>query len=210
MIDFAVLSFNYKTFMQMQNYVNQLLEDLDSAKTIYPEVVSTHEKECIQTFHIDGKEYFFSFKAETTVEELTGIEQSFLPPVEKLNKQQQQQLVEGILDLWSVFNINVKYPPEMTDTMLYRTFYNYWTETIYYAPDDKHVINLGVPDPESDLVFNNKDKVINLDNAPLFPCCLSCTEYMTEKRKQYWICSIIRFAKMDTDDKTCSGYREIK
>lgn len=127
----------------MQTYITQLLTDLKTAQTnqppkvdyklLYPDhPASNPQYEGVMDYMIE-----WDHAPEWTMNDLFGIDAVVFPPIEKLNGEQTEQLVQGILELWASSNIcadilNDKIPIQT----IYTVLVNYWkTETIQYMSE---------------------------------------------------------------------------
>ena len=95
----------------MQTYINQLLADLENAKTNQPPKVDYKllypEHPANDPLYEGMMDYMMEWDhaPEWTMNDLFGIDAVVFPPIEKLNGEQTEQLVQGILELWASFNI---------------------------------------------------------------------------------------------------------
>ena len=87
----------------MQKYVNQLLEMLQEAHNNRPApryIELPEEMECLRDI-IDME--MSMEEDEKTMENIFGVPQIYFPPESRLSDEQVRQLIQGILDLWRMF-----------------------------------------------------------------------------------------------------------
>jgi hypothetical protein len=127
----------------MQKYITQLLTDLKAAQKDKPEKVDyklLHPDHPAASPEYKGYlDYIIEWETapEWKMDDLFGIKGDAFPPLEKLNDEQINQLVDGILELWASFNIDaVILDDRISARMIYPVLVNHWkTETIQYISE---------------------------------------------------------------------------
>ncbi|MCF8307478.1 MAG: hypothetical protein K9I68_00570 [Bacteroidales bacterium] len=123
--------------MNMQNYINQLIEEMrEAAKQAPPQKtlddVKTPEEfeECMEFGHT-GRNMEEKTK---TLAQLFGIPSSHLPAVEQLSGKQIKTLIEEIEKLWTAYHLIPEVPEKAPDELHYNALRNEWDEEIVYVP----------------------------------------------------------------------------
>lgn len=72
----------------------------------------------------------------TPVERLFGIPADRFPPTEKLNPEQMEKIVDGILDLWEAWRIYAHIPDGVSIDVVYKFLMHFWKdESITYVSE---------------------------------------------------------------------------
>jgi hypothetical protein len=115
----------------MQTYINQLVEDLnEKAQT----KIEAPDYKLLNPDHpaIDyGLDYMVAWECapDLSYSEVFGIANEAFPPMEKLNEQQAEQVVEAITNLLKANNIYLSLPKRLPpQTILYRELRKEWQE----------------------------------------------------------------------------------
>lgn len=123
--------------MSIQNYLNQLIEEIREAAKDAPhqktlDDVKTPEEfeECMEFGHT-GRNMDEKTK---TLAQLFGIPSSHLPPAEKLSNNQMKMLIEEIEKLWTAYHLIPEVPEKVPYELHYNALKNEWDEEIVYVP----------------------------------------------------------------------------
>ena len=123
----------------MQNYISQLLSDLENAKKNIPPPVDYKLLYPDHPAFSYGLEYIVEWEMapDSSMDDLFGIKAEQLPPDDKLSEGQAEQLVQAILELWGTFNIGADIPNEDIPALLiYKVLRNRWeTGTARYMSE---------------------------------------------------------------------------
>jgi hypothetical protein len=114
----------------MQKYVNQLLEMMQEAHNNRPAPRQLYLPEEMKGLE-DIVDLEMSLEEdEHTMESIFGVPQMYFPPENRLSGEQVQQLTEGILDLWHVFNYEADIRKgEFTDREIYTKLVDCWKKS---------------------------------------------------------------------------------
>jgi hypothetical protein len=136
----------------MENYINQLLEEMEIAKNNLPPKVNYALLYPNHPALIYGLDYVVEWEMapDWKMEDLFGIKKEQLPVAEKLTEFEIEKLNKGILDLWFAFNTIVEDLDErIPQRDLYIAFRNSWEEkTIQYMPDNIYSLDFCEYSPE--------------------------------------------------------------
>lgn len=127
----------------MKKYLNQLLSDLEAAKTkqpkkmdyklLYPDHPATDPQ------YGGVMDYMIEWEnaPEWEMDKLFGVKAEAFPPVEQLTEEETETLVVGILELWASFNIVMDLLDDgIPIKLIYKLLVNYWkTETVQYVSE---------------------------------------------------------------------------
>jgi hypothetical protein len=114
----------------MQNYVTQLLSDMETAKKQLPTIPNPK----IMYPDHPSHDYDLSYIAEWemaprhAMNDLFGIKVEQFPPEEKLSAEQVEQLTTGILELWASYRILADFPEIVPLRTLYTVLLKRWAE----------------------------------------------------------------------------------
>ena len=114
----------------MQKYVDQLLEMLQEAHNNRPApryIELPEELECLR----DVIDMEMSMEEdEQTMENIFGVQQIYFPPENRLSDEQVRQLIQGILDLWRVFQYEADFRRgEFTEREQYTKLVEQWKKS---------------------------------------------------------------------------------
>lgn len=119
----------------MQKYINQLIEDLRTAKKYAPihkeQSLMSDTEICEELEEIDR---IIDEEPDKPLHNIFGIDPIVFPPLEKLTDIQAQQLADEILALWGVFNIEAVYPEKFPKDKLYPLLVQKFKEPFMYFP----------------------------------------------------------------------------
>ncbi|MEI6822807.1 MAG: hypothetical protein WCL51_12805 [Bacteroidota bacterium] len=118
----------------MQNYINQLIEDLGNAKSLAPEspvLSEVYEEFEEQMLEIENT-------PDTTSYKLMGLSFEQFPPSEKLNESQIEELVIAITDTLDAYSICADFPKRMPKINRYELLRDIFKEDIQYMPGFTH------------------------------------------------------------------------
>ena len=113
----------------MENYINQLIEDLRDAHARKPsprKLKLPEDMKCLE--NIIDLEMSLN-EQENTMESILGIPQIDFPPVEKLTEKQIILLVQEILALWRAFHYEADLPKNLPARYAYPVLVGCWKET---------------------------------------------------------------------------------
>ena len=153
----------------MQNYINQLIEDLHEIADQVNLWGNTEEEEPIndeETFlkHIADVERYVSGD-DVLISDIAGIAQEELPPPERLNEKQQSQIAVELEYLLQHFHFALDFPDNYPKHLRYGFIKKLWTE--------KHpAMQFGT----SHIGFCSYEK----ENCPFPGYCNSCDEFETD------------------------------
>jgi hypothetical protein len=116
----------------MQNYINQLIGDLRTAKKNVPPDTELEKTESYEEF--DEKMLAIETAPNVSAKNLFGVSYKELPPSEKLTDKQMQQITDAIIYLWSYFNIDVDFRENMPIKLRYELAREKFSEDIHYMP----------------------------------------------------------------------------
>ena len=169
----------------MENYINQLLEEMESAKSNLPFKVNYALLYPNHPALIYGLDYIVEWEMAPTwkMEELFGIKKEQLPVAEKLTDTEIEKLNNGILDLWFAFNTIVEDLDErIPQRDLYKAFRNSWEEkTIRYMPDGIYSLDFCEYSTEHCIWNAEFCACKNLDSEDTFPIEFSSSETLSIK-----------------------------
>ena len=116
----------------MQNYINQLIEDLSEVTENPP---ATSFIEIPPHFTGSAADAELALTPYKTIEELTGIKQEIFPDITQLEGKQWDQVNKAILKVFESLNLELldvpaNYPPEL----LYETLTTNWQHPVQYLP----------------------------------------------------------------------------
>lgn len=128
----------------MQNYISQLLSDLDAAKKNVPAPIDYALLYPDHPAFSYGLDYIVEWEMapDYPMDDLFGIKAEQLPVDDKLSDKQVEDLVEGILDLWATFNIVADIPDDaIPPRLVYKALKNRWEKgtTRYMSEGTTHV-----------------------------------------------------------------------
>ena len=113
----------------MEKYVKQLLEILREAHNNRPApryIELSEDMECLR----DVIDMEMSMEEERTMESIFGVPQDYFPPENQLSDEQIRQLIQGIIDLWHVFQFEADFRKgEFTEREQYTKLVEQWKET---------------------------------------------------------------------------------
>lgn len=151
--------------MSIQRYVEQLIDDirlaandLDRKDSQLEEVLGQFD----ENDFLDDEEDDYFEEDLFPISEITGIEQMYLPPPEKLNNEQCEKLSGELKKLLYVYNLRLKFPGSLPYKERYSLIYKIWEEEYPVIPDDEWV----------DISFCRREK----HSCPLSELCSSCDE----------------------------------
>lgn len=121
----------------MQKYIEYLIQDLYAAKMNIAETVDVYN----ETHKNSTLSSTFTRLPCKNMAEWFGIEQYAFPPFYKLTKQQTEEVNSAIIDLWSVFNIKVIFPAEMSCRDRYTQMVRFWKYKVQYIPNSKWTVD---------------------------------------------------------------------
>ncbi len=153
----------------MESYIEQLIGDLHETtrklKLPYEileesEAGSNDEPEPEDMSYVE--EYIEG--EELPISQITGIDQEYLPPAEKLNTDQQALLAGELEKLLEYFHFVMDFPPNYPAHLRYSFIRNFWSQ--------EHVaLSIG----ESHIEFCEYEK----ENCPFPGYCTTCEEFET-------------------------------
>lgn len=153
----------------MQNYINQLIEDLHKiADKVNPSGNTEEEEEAVndeETFlkHLADIERYV-YGEEVLISHITGIAQEELPPPEILSESQQAHLATELECFLEHFHFALDFPANYPKHLRYGFIKKFWTE--------KHpAMQFGT----SHIEFCNYER----ENCPFPDYCDSCDEFET-------------------------------
>lgn len=119
----------------MQQYIKQLIEDLQAAHKLSP-IAKQKEPETQKEIIAELEEIdrLLTEEPEKPMHNIFGIDPIMFPPIEKLQKKQAHQLVDEILELWAAFNIEAVYPKKFPKEQLYPLFVKKFKEPFIFFP----------------------------------------------------------------------------
>lgn len=127
----------------MEQYLNQLLEDLKNAQKNLPTKVDytlLYPDHPANNQSYNGvMDYMIEWEnaPEWKMDDLFEVKGAAFPPVEQLSEVQAKKLINGILELWGCFNICADILNEdIPVQIIYKVLVNYWkTETVQYMSE---------------------------------------------------------------------------
>jgi hypothetical protein len=148
----------------MERYLAQLMEDLQQAKLKFKPTIPLW-KEGDPEDDLESVDFSQVEKYEnnevTPISEITGIHQEQLPPVEKLNQEQQAFLAAGLEDLLQHFHFELDFPRDYPRHFRYAFIRKLWSE-------EQVAVTFG----EIHIEFCDYDE----ENCPFPGYCNSCQE----------------------------------
>jgi hypothetical protein len=115
----------------MEHYLEQLMEDLQQAKLkfkptnpLWKEGNPDDDLESVDFSQVEKYEN----NEVTPISEITGIDQEQLPPVEKLNQEQQAFLAAGLEELLQHFHFELDFPRDYPMHLRYAFIRKIWSE----------------------------------------------------------------------------------
>lgn len=146
----------------MQNYINQLIEDLKKSKLAAPEspvLSEDYEEFEEQMLEIENA-------PDTNSDKLMGLSYEQFPPSEMLNEQQMQELINAIADTFNAYNMCADFPERMPLKMRYELLRDIFKEDIQYMPGFTHHYDFCTGNCEDCKIAeycNVKDEIIEND-----------------------------------------------
>lgn len=128
--------------MNMQNYINQLIEEMREAAKQAPAQKTLDDAKTPEEF-----EEFMEFghtgrnmeEKTKTLAQLFGIPSSHLPPAENLSQSQIKTLIDEIEKLWTAYHLFPEVPEKAPDELHYNALKNEWDEEMVYVPYGWHM-----------------------------------------------------------------------
>lgn len=115
----------------MQNYINQLLTDLQEAKkNIMPNPLTGNEP--YEEF--EAKMFAIETDRGKPAKEVLGIAHEELPPPEMLTEEQQIQLIDAVLDLFEARGQGIDLKENMPIAVQYELLRDVFAENIHASP----------------------------------------------------------------------------
>ncbi len=116
----------------MQNYINQLITDLKTAKKNVPPDPMLGTEASYEEF--EAKMFAIETAPDISPKKLFGVGFEELPPAEMLSEQQMEQLIDAITEMWEEFNIGVAFKDNMPVKLQYELVRETFAEDIHYMP----------------------------------------------------------------------------
>jgi hypothetical protein len=210
----------------MQNYLNQLLEDLKQVAENPPPPpyieVPPHMAEMPDMAEL-------ALSPPTTLEELTGIPFEAMPNILSLEKEQWEVLADALKRLLEALNIQIAdLPDNYPDDALYDLIVNSWDESIQYLPlagfdwefctGDPDTCpygedcNCGEPDeaefPIYNGIYNDDGTLVEIENIHIPDLCLRCKSYLSDDWEENLLCNMNRNDQRDDDNFECGAFEE--
>lgn len=145
----------------MQRYVEQLIEDINIKIVDAPPVTD-------YSVILDETELEEILESEmspdirkTTIAEVVGIEKMYLPPVEKLKKDDFHPLGDAVSRLWKAYHLHPMFPENVPPSLRYHCLREHWEDEIIADFNGEICIE----------VCN-----YDCDNCPLEKYCTVCDE----------------------------------
>lgn len=210
----------------MQNYISQLLEDIENVIKNPPPPpyieVPPHMAELPDMAEL-------ALSPPTTLEELTNIPLEAMPNILSLEKEQWEVLADALKRLLVVLNIQiVDLPDYYPDDALYDLIVNHWDESIQYLPlsgfdwefctgnpdtcpygED---CNCGEHDEAEFVVYNglyNDDGTpVEIEHIPIPDLCLRCKSYLSDDWEENLLCNMNRNDERNDDNFECGAFEE--
>jgi hypothetical protein len=129
----------------MQNYINQLIEDLKAAAKNPPKPTYIEPPP-----HLEGDPVIseLALVPYQTIEELTGIKQEVFPEIIHLRGNQWERVNEAIFKVFDSLNIElVDAPPGIAPEWLYEVLTTNWQHPVQYLPSSGMDLELCTGDP---------------------------------------------------------------
>ncbi len=119
----------------MKRYIEQLIEDLQEAKSYAPKQKAasemTENEFMEELYEIDR---IIDEEEDKPMYNIFGIDPQIFPPHEKLTDEQATLLSSKIIDLWAEFNIDAVYPVNFPLAKLYPLLVEKFKEPFLYFP----------------------------------------------------------------------------
>ncbi len=129
----------------MQNYINQLIEDLEEVAQNPPKAPFIEPPPHIKVDPVISELALVPFK---TIEELTGIKQEVFPEMDDLQGDQWERVNEAILKVFESLNIELlDVPPGIPPEWLYEVLTTNWQHEVQYLPSSGMDLELCTDDP---------------------------------------------------------------
>jgi hypothetical protein len=114
----------------MEQYINQLIEDIQNAQRPESEHVE-EEKEFDIEAHFAEVDRFVSGEGEEPLGEILGFEEIQFPPIEKLNDNQMQRISEAFVECLFSWNITAEIPEEAPISLRYSLLVSTLKKQVY-------------------------------------------------------------------------------
>ncbi|OQX98148.1 MAG: hypothetical protein B6I20_11450 [Bacteroidetes bacterium 4572_117] len=116
----------------MQRYINQITSDIKAAQTnVLPDPELGTEKTYEE---FEQKMLTIENAPDMPAKHLYGVSYEELPPPEKLTKQQMQQLIDAIIEMWVKFNISTEFPKNLPLKLRYELIRDCFEDDVHYMP----------------------------------------------------------------------------
>jgi hypothetical protein len=150
----------------MQRYIEQLIDDLHKATwRIKPPHKLWGESDADPTNELELEDMSYVEKYiygdALPISEITGIAREQLPPVEKLNQDQQALLADELEKLLQIFHFHLDFPQGYPNHLRYPFIRDFWSE-------EQIPLSFG----ENHIEFCNYDE----ENCPFRGYCQTCNE----------------------------------
>jgi hypothetical protein len=210
----------------MQNYLNQLLEDLKQVTENPPPPpyieVPPHMAEMPDMVELVQSPI-------TTLEELTGIPFEAMPNILILEKEQWEVLTVALKQLLEALNIDIiDLPDDYPDDALYDLIVNHWDEPIQYLPLAGYEWEFCTGDPDTcpygedcncgefdeaefpvyNGLYNDDGTKVEIENIPIPDLCLRCKSYLSDDWEDNLLCNMNRNDQRDDDGFGCGAFEE--
>lgn len=149
----------------MKHYLDQLIEDIHQITRNLELSLNEEDAEADMDFSQVEK---FERNEVTQVSQITGIEQAQLPPIEKLNKDQQALLANELEQLLDWFHFKLDFPRNYPVHLRYPFIREFWGE--------EHV---SVTDGTIHIDFCDYEE----KNCPFPGYCTICSDYEMQKKE---------------------------
>lgn len=125
----------------MENYIHQLLEDLEKQYNMEP---TSPDYRLLYPRYSDLPDEIayiaeWEMARPTPVEELFNIPAHRFPPAEKLNQEQMERIITGILDLWEAWRITTSIPAGVPIEITYKFLIQFWKEESITFVSEGHI-----------------------------------------------------------------------
>ena len=119
----------------MKRYIEQLVEDLRTAKQLAPKQKPQNEMNDEEIWdELTEIDRIIDEEPDQPLHNIFGIDPQSFPPPEKLTTEQAQMLSTEILELWAAFNIEPVYPENFPLEKLYPLLVTKFKKPFLYFP----------------------------------------------------------------------------
>jgi hypothetical protein len=131
--------------MSFAKYVEQLIEELNNAKTRVPEV-----PKCLYEEPMPGLWYIAEWENAPfkKLSEWFGIPKDVFPSPDSLSENEIERLVQAMIDLWAVFNFYPDLPENLPAPWVYKILSENWDREIQYTSANQTGMDFCECDPE--------------------------------------------------------------